>query len=62
MRFKSMSGSGPAYPSQLLQVYTLRLVHKNKRKIHGFRLSLALDPTFGIHSRTAQPSHLLKPK
>ena len=76
--FSVINGSGPAYPSELLHVYTLshtlrsssdtRMleIQQYKRKTHGFRTSsLALDPTFGIHSHktldTAQPCHLLKP-
>ena len=38
---------------------------KTKARLMAFALSLALDPTFGIHSHetldTAQPCHLLKP-
>ena len=77
MCFSAINGSGPAYLSELLHLYTpsrtLRSssdtrvleIQQYKRKTHGFRTSLALDPTFGIHSHktldTAQPCHLLKP-
>ena len=78
MCFSAINGSGPAYLSELLYVCTLRLVHyallltpacwksnnTNARRM-AFAPSLALDPTFGIHSHktldTAQPCHLLKP-
>ena len=78
MCFSAISGSGPAYLSELLHVYTLRLVlyallltpacwksNNTNARLMAFSLSLALDPTFGIHSHktldTAQPRHLLKP-
>ena len=79
MCFSAINGSGPAYLSELLLLYTpsrtlrsssdtrMRKMQQYKRKTHGmaFALSLALDPTFGIHSHktldTAQPCHLLKP-
>ena len=80
MCFSAINGSGPAYLSELLHVYTLSLtlhsssdthmlkIHQYNCKTHGFHtfFSLALDPTFGIHShRTldiAHPyQHLLKP-
>ena len=76
MCFSAISGSGPAYLSELLHVYTpsrtlrsssdtrMLEIQKYKRKTHGFRAFSALDPTFGIHSHktlnTAQPCHLLK--
>ena len=69
----AINGSGPAYLSELLRVYTpSRTLHfssdtrmleiqQYKRKTP----SIALDPTSGIHSHktldTAQPRHLLKP-
>ena len=77
MRFSAIGGSGPAYLSELLHVYTpsrtlrsssdtrMLEIQQYKRKTHGFAPSLALDLTFGIHSHktldTAQPCHLLKP-
>ena len=74
MCFSAMNGSGPAYLSDLLLVYTpSRTLHSSSDthilKIEqyktAFMLSLALEPTFGIHFRktldTAQPCHLLKP-
>ena len=70
----AINGSGPAYLSELLHVYTpshplcsssdtrTLKIQQYKCKSHGFH---ALDPTFGIHSYmtldTAQPCHLLKP-
>ena len=76
MCFSAISGSGPAYLSELLHVYTpshtlrsssdtrMLEIQQYKCKTHGFR-TLALDPTFGIHSHktldSAQPFHLLKP-
>ena len=77
MCFSAVSGSGPAYLSELLHVYT-RLVHyallltpacwksnNTNARLMAFAPSLALDPTFGIHAHktldTAQPCHLLKP-
>ena len=77
MCFSAINGSGPAYLSELLHVYTpsrtlrsssdtcmLKSRNTNARLV-AFALSLALDPTFGIHSHkifdTAQPCHLLKP-
>ena len=76
MCFSAISGSGPAYLSELLP--TLRLVHyallltpacwksnNTNARLMAFVLSLALDRTFGIHSHktldTAQPCHLLRP-
>ena len=77
MRFSAINGSGPAYLSELLHVYTpsrtLRssLIpacwksNSTNARLVAFAPSLALDPTFGIHSHktldTAQPFHLLKP-
>ena len=70
MRFNAIGGSGPAYLSELLHVYTpsrtLRSFSDNTNaSLMAFAPSLALDPTFGIHSHktldTAQPCHLLKP-
>ena len=75
--FSAINGSGPAYLSELLHVYTpsrtlrsssdtrmLEIQHTNAR-LMASAPSLALDPTFGIHSHktldTAQPCHLLKP-
>ena len=77
MCFSAINGSGPAYLSELLHVYTpsrtlcsssdtrmLEIQNPNAR-LMAFAPSLALDPTFGIHSHktldTAQPCHLLKP-
>ena len=77
MCFNAVNGSGPAYFSELLHVYTpsrtlcsssdtrmLKIRNTNAR-VMAFVLSVALDPTFGIHSHktldTAQPCHLLKP-
>ena len=77
MCFGAINGSGPAYLSELLHVYTpsrtlrsssdtrMLEIQQYKRKTHAPALSLALDPTFGIHSHktldTVQPCHLLKP-
>ena len=77
MCFNAINGSGPAYLSELLHVYTpshslrsssdtrMLKIQQYKRKTRGFLLSLALDPAFGIHSHktldTAQPCHVLKP-
>ena len=71
MCFSAINGSGPAYLSELLHVYTpsrtlrsssntcMLEIQRYKRKTHGFAPSLALDPTFGIHPHktldTAQP-------
>ena len=73
MCFCAINGSGPAYLSELLHVYTpsrtlrsssdtrMLEIQQYKRKTP----SIALDPTSGIHSHktldTAQPRHLLKP-
>ena len=78
MCFSAINGSGPAYISELLHVYTLHLVHyallltpacwksnNTNARLMVSAPSLALDPTFGIHSNntlvTAQPCHLLTP-
>ena len=71
MCFSAISGSGPAYLSELLHVYTLLLTpacwksNNTNARLMAFAPSLALDPTFGIHSNktldTAEPCHLLKP-
>ena len=73
--FNAINGSGPAYLSELLHVYT-HLVHYSssdarmlkiqqyERILVAFAPFLALDPTFGIHyhkTDTAQPRHLLNP-
>ena len=76
MCFSAINGSGPAYLSELLHVYTL--VHyallltpacwksnNTNARLMASALSLALDTTFAIHFHktldTAQPCHLLKP-
>ena len=71
-----INSSGPAYLSELLHVYTLSrtlcssadtrmLKIQYKPKFMAFIPSLALDPTFGIHSHktldTVQLCPLLKP-
>ena len=78
MCFSAILGSGPTYPSLNCCMSTLRLVHcallltpacwksnNTNARLMDFAPSLALDPTFGIHSHktldTAQPCHLLKP-
>ena len=78
MCFSAVNGSGPAYLPELLHVYTpsrtlyaLVLIpagwqsSNTNARVMAFAPSLALDPTFGIHSYntsdTAQPCHLLKP-
>ena len=68
MCFNAINGSGPAYLSELLHVYTpsrtrsssdTRMLKTHKYKRKTFAPSLALDPAFGIHSHntldTAQP-------
>ena len=77
MCFNAIGGSGPAYLSNCC-MSTLRLVNyallltpacwksnNTNARLVAFAPSLALDPTFGIHSHktldTAQPYHLLKP-
>ena len=62
MCFIAINGSGPAYLSKLLHVstpsHTLRSssdtrmlkIQQYKRRTHAFAASLALYPTFGIHS------------
>ena len=61
MCFNGINGSGPAYLSELLHVYTpSRTLHSSsdtrmlkiqqyKRILVAFAPFLALDPTFGIH-------------
>ena len=77
MCFIAMNGSGPAYLSALLHVCTLSQTLRSSSdtrmlkiqqyniRVVAFVLSLALGPTFGIHTHktldTAQPCHLLKP-
>ena len=77
MYFNAINGSGPAYLAELLHDYTpsrtLRLLptpacwksNNTNARLTAFAPSLALDPTFGIHSHktldTAQPCHILKP-
>ena len=78
MCFSAINGSGPAYLSELLHVYSPHLVHyallltpacwksvNTNARLMASAPSLALDPTFGIHSHktldTAQPCHFLKP-
>ena len=72
----AINGSGPAYLSELLHVYTpprtllsssdtcMLEIQQYKRKTHGFCTFSCLDPTFGIHSHktldTVQSYHLLK--
>ena len=73
MCFNTINGSGPAYLSELLHVYTpsrtlrsssdtrmLKIQPYNAR-LMAFVLSLALDPTFGIHSYKTLDTALLKP-
>ena len=69
MCFSAMNGSGPAYLSELLHVYTpsrtLRSssntrtlkIRQYKRKTHGFRTLSCFGPTVN----NAQHYHLLKP-
>ena len=77
MCFNAKNGSGPAYLSELLHVYTLSRtlrsssstrmlkIQQYNARLMAFAPSLALDPTFGIHFHKtldiAQPCHLLKP-
>ena len=75
MCFNAVNGSGPAYISELLHVYTLSRTLRSSSDTHMLKIlqykrktfapSFASDPTFGIHSHktldTAQPFHLLKP-
>ena len=74
--FHAINGSSPTYLSELLHIYTLShtlrsssdfrmlKIQQNKRKTHGFALSLTLDPMFGVQSHktsgNAQLFHLLK--
>ena len=62
MCFSAINGSGPAYLSKLLHVYTPSCTLRSSSDTHmlesnntnarlmAFAPSLALDPTFGIHS------------
>ena len=77
MCFSAISGSGPAYLYELLHVYTpsrtlrsssdtrILEIQQSNARLMVLAPSLALDPTFGIHSRktldTAQPCQLLRP-
>ena len=77
MCVSALNGSGPAYLSDLLHIYTpsrtlrsssdtrMLKIHNTNARLVAFELSLALDPTFGIHFHktldTAQPCHLLQP-
>ena len=80
MCFSAINGSGPAYLSELLHIYTPSCTLHSSSDTHinaknpaiqtqdsglSHFLSLALDPTFGIHSHntldTAQPCQFLKP-
>ena len=77
MCFSAINDSGSAYLSELQHVYTpsrtllsssdtrTLKIQQYKPRLVDFAPSLALDPTFGIHSHktldTAQPRHLLKP-
>ena len=73
MCFSAISGSGPAYLSEMLRLvhYALLLTpacwksNNTNARLMASAHSLALDPTFGIHFHktldTAQPCHLLKP-
>ena len=75
MCISAINGSDPAYLSELLHVYTpsralrsssdTRILKIQQYKRKAFAPSLALDPTFGIHSHKtldiAQPFPLLKP-
>ena len=72
MCFSAINGSGPAYLSELLHVYTpsrtlrsssdTRMLESNNTnaRLMAFAPSLALDPTFGIHShKTLDTAHTL---
>ena len=72
MRFSAIIGSGPAYLSELLHAYTPSHTLRSSSdtcntnaRLKAFALSLALDPTFRIHSHktldTAQPCYFLRP-
>ena len=77
MCFSAIHGSGSAYLSELLHVYTpshtlrsssdtrVLKIQQYKLKSHSFRAFSCFGPTFGIHSHktldTAQPCHFLKP-
>ena len=72
--FSAVGGSGLAYLSELLHVYTpsrtlcsfsdMLQIQQYRRKTHGFRTFSCFGPQFGIHSHktldTAQSCHLLK--
>ena len=72
--FSAINGSGPAYLSELLHVYTpsrtlrsssdTRKANDTNTRLIAFAPALALDPTFGIHFHktldTAQLCHLSK--
>ena len=76
MCYSAINGSGLAYLSELLHVYTpsctlhsysdtrMLKILQYKHKTHSF-CAFPLDRTFGIHSHktsdTAPPCHLLKP-
>ena len=70
MCFSAINGSGPAYLSELLHVYTpsrtlrsssdTRMLESNNTnaRLMAFAPSLTLDPTFGIHSpKTLDTAH-----
>ena len=77
MCFSSMNGSGPAYLSELLHVYTpsrtlhyssdtrMLKIQQYERKSHGFRAVSCFGPHIwsSLHKtlETAQPCQLLKP-
>ena len=59
MCFSAINGSGPAYLSELLHVYT-PLCWKSSNtnaRLMPLALFLALDPTFGIHSHKTLLRH-----
>ena len=75
MCFSAVSGSGPAYLSELLHVYTpsrtlrspsdtrMLEIQQYKRKTHGFRAFSCFGPHIwnSLPQDTAQPCHLLRP-
>ena len=75
MCFSAINGSGPAYLSELLHVYTpshtlhsssdtrMLEIQQYKRKTHGFRTFSCFGPPIwnSLPQDTAQPGHLLKP-
>ena len=77
MCFSAMNGSGPAYLSELLHVYTpsrtlhsssdsrMLKIQQHERKSHGFRAVSCFGPHIrsSLHKtlKTAQPCQLLKP-